>query len=294
MAEEIQLPGSRSEGLHTEGESLGAAQEALMEKLGHGRYRKFGRFFMAALSSIPWVGSVIGAAASLSAETDQEQINDLHRLWLAEHREKAEELIRTLVQIFERLDNFGEDIQERIESPEFLALVKKCFRSWDEADTQEKRQMLKKLISNAGAIKLCPDDLIRLFILWIDQYHEAHFAVIKEIYRDPGTTRGEIWDNIHGQRPREDSSEADLFKLLIRDLSTGGVVRQERETDVYGRFRRKTPARRSPATTSGVMESAFEETKPYVLTELGKKFVHYVMEDVVSQLGGHNPISSPG
>jgi hypothetical protein len=34
------------------------------------------------------------------------------------------------------------------------------------------------------------------------------------------------------------------------------------------------------------MESAFEDTKPYVLTELGKKFVHYVMEDVVSQISG--------
>ena len=38
--------------------------------------------------------------------------------------------------------------------------------------------------------------------------------------------------------------------------------------------------------SSRVMESAFENTKPYVLTELGKQFVHYVMEDVVSQLGG--------
>jgi hypothetical protein len=37
------------------------------------------------------------------------------------------------------------------------------------------------------------------------------------------------------------------------------------------------------------MESSFEDTKPYVLTELGKQFVHYVMEDVVSQLGQHNP-----
>lgn len=39
------------------------------------------------------------------------------------------------------------------------------------------------------------------------------------------------------------------------------------------------------------MESAFENTKPYVLTELGKKFVHYVMEEVVLQIGGP---SNPG
>lgn len=37
------------------------------------------------------------------------------------------------------------------------------------------------------------------------------------------------------------------------------------------------------------MESAFEDTKPYVLTELGKQFVHYVMEDVVPVIGGSPP-----
>ena len=45
-----------------------------------------------------------------------------------------------------------------------------------------------------------------------------------------------------------------------------------------------SPAGRSRAAATGVMESAFEETKPYVLTELGKQFVHYVMDDVVQQL----------
>jgi hypothetical protein len=234
------------------------------------------------------IGGVIGAAASFSAERDQEGVNDLHRLWLEEHKEKVNELGATFGDVFTRLDNFGDDIQERIQSPEYLALVKKCFRSWDEADTQDKKQMLKKLITNAGAIKLCPDDLIRLFMNWIDQYHEAHFAVIKEIYRHPGVTRGQIWDNIHGQRPRENSADADLFRYLIRELSTGGVVRQARETDDLGRFYKKERAGRPRSTSSDVMESSFEDTKPYVLTELGKQFVHYVTEDVVSQLGQQN------
>jgi hypothetical protein len=38
--------------------------------------------------------------------------------------------------------------------------------------------------------------------------------------------------------------------------------------------------------TSRTMESSFEETKPYVLTELGRQFVHYVIEDVVNQISG--------
>jgi len=265
--------------------ALEPSQSALVRKLSGGRGRKYVRFVVAALSSIPWVGGLFSAAASLSAEKDQETTNELHRLWLEEHKEKVQDLGETLGDIFTRLDNFGDEVQERIESPEYLALVKRTFRSWDEADTQEKRQMLKKLIANAGAITLCPDDLIRLFIGWIDQYHEAHFTVIKEIYRNPGVTRGQIWDHIHGQRVREDSADADLFRYLIRDLSTGGVIRQARETDMYGRFLKKETRGPRDPNPSRTMESAFDDTKPYVLTELGKQFVHYVMEDVVTQIG---------
>jgi len=32
------------------------------------------------------------------------------------------------------------------------------------------------------------------------------------------------------------------------------------------------------------MESAFEDTKPYVLTELGKQFVHYTMSEIVPRI----------
>ena len=95
-----------------------------------------------------------------------------------------------------------------------------------------------------------------------------------------------MWDNIHQVRPREDSSEADLFRYLIRDLSTGGVIRQARETDMSGHFLKRDTRGQSHQSSGRLMESAFEETKPYVLTELGKKFVHYVTEDVVPQLGG--------
>jgi hypothetical protein len=145
--------------------------------------------------------------------------------------------------------------------------------------------MFKKLITNAGASKLCSDDLVRLFLHWTDLYHETHFVVIKEIYQHPNITRGQLWDRIHGPRPREDSSEADLFRYLIRDLSTGGVIRQARETDPAGRFLKKESGGQSYQANSRVMESAFENSKPYVLTELGKQFVHYVMDDVVSQIG---------
>jgi hypothetical protein len=265
-------------------ELIEPSQDALVAKLSAGRSHKYARFVVAALSSIPWVGGFMAASASLSAEREQQGINELQRLWLEEHKNKIKELNATLADIFIRLDNFGDEVEQRMESPEYLALVKKAFRSWDEADTETKKQMFKKLITNAGAIKLCPDDLIRLFLHWIELYDETHFIVIKEVYRHTQITRGQLWDNIHNLRPREDSSEADLFRYLIRDLSTGGVIRQARETDMSGHFLKRDTRGQSHQSSGRFMESAFEDTKPYVLTELGKKFVHYVMEDVVPQI----------
>jgi hypothetical protein len=73
--------------------------------------------------------------------------------------------------------------------------------------------------------------------------------------------------------------------MLIRDLSTGGVIRQPRETDYQGKFlKRKVGGPRR--ASSSTMESAFEDTKQYVLTELGSKFVHYTMTELVRQIGG--------
>ena len=114
--------------------------------------------------------------------------------------------------------------------------------------------------------------------------------MIREIYQKPGSTRYDIWNAIHEENPREDSAEADLYKLLIRELSNGGVIRQARDTTADGQFLRRQPTRHrgKPTTT---MESALEDTKQYVLTELGKQFVHYTMTEVVPRLG---PNDKPG
>ena len=271
-----------------EPELLEPSQEALVQRLCEGKNRKYVRFLVAALGSIPWIGGFIAASASLAAEREQQGINDLQQVWLQEHKGKIAELRDALADIFRRLDNFGDQIQQRIESPEYLTLVRKTFRSWDESDTKEKKQMLKRLIMNAGAIQLCDDDLIRLFLHWVELYHETHFVVVRAIYRSHRITRGQLWNVIRGTpKPREDSYDADLFKYLIRDLSTGGVIRQERQTDVYGNFvKKEPPARRHP--TGNVMKSAFDDTEFYVLTDLGAKFVHYVMEDVAPQLNANS------
>lgn len=257
--------------------------EAELGKIKDAEKRKrVTRFIIAALSSIPWIGGFFSASASLNAELEQSATNEIYELWLQEHSSKIEELGRTISDILKRFDSFGERINERLESPEYLDLVKKGFRIWDKADTQDKRDFIRRLLANSVATNLCSDDVIRLFLDWIEKYHESHFYVIKYIFDEKGITRGRIWDKIYKSRPREDSAEADLYKLLFRDLSTGGVIRQHRPVDYDGNYLRKaTPSKRG---SSRIMKSAFDNKEPYELTQLGSQFVHYCMEDVVPQI----------
>lgn len=248
------------------------------------RKRVIEKFVLAALGSIPWVGGFLSAAASYKAEESTIQQDSLQTRWLEEHQAKINALYETLENIQRRFESFGPDIDERIQSEEYLSLVRKAFRTWDESDTAEKRRYAANIVINAAGTRVCSDDVVRLFLDWLDLYHESHFVVIREIFENPGSSRYDIWTNIYGDLPREDSAEADLFKFLIRDLNTGGVIRQERDVNQLGQFVRRRPVAPRKGAVTGTMESAFEGTKPYVLTELGKQFVHYTMNEVVTRL----------
>lgn len=244
--------------------------------------RVFSKLIGAALGTIPWVGGFLSAAESFKSESSQVKKNELYEQWLQEHSKKIENLRDTLIDIVQRLNEFSEEIDERIESEEYLNIVRKGFRAWDYSDTSEKRDLIRKLLTNAGAYKLVPDDLISLFLDWINLYHETHFAVIKVIFQNPRITRFQIWQKLNGARVREDSLEADLFKLLIRDLSMGSVIRQARVIDYEGNFFKKSPQRGN--RSSSTYKSAFDNEEVYELTELGKQFVHYTMNEVVSRI----------
>jgi hypothetical protein len=251
------------------------------------RKRLIEKFVLAALGSIPWVGGFISAAVSYKTEEGSLKANNLQNQWLEEHGRKIAILMKDLETIVQRFESIGEQVDERIQSEEYLTLVRKAFRVWDESETEEKRGYVKNVVTNSAGTRLCSDDVIRLFIDWLKLYHESHFSVIRTVFKSPGATRFEIWDSIYGELPREDSAEADLYRMLIRDLSMGGVIRQERATNQYGQFlRKKTPTRKGSVPTT--MESAFEETKPYELTELGKQFVHYTMNEVVKRISSEN------
>lgn len=284
------------------GVSLPESEDELVERLKtelakaepSAKRRITEKLLLAALGSIPWLGGFISAAADFKAEEGAARQDKLQTEWLREHERRIRELLETLHDVQSRIAQLGPDVEERIQSEEYLTLVRGAFRAWDEAETEEKRRYAANLLVNAAGTRVCSDDVVRLFIKWIDEYHESHFAVIREIYKHPRASRFDIWTEIYGNIPREDSAEADLFKLLIRDLSTGGVIRQERATTIDGDFLRRRSAKRlgPPPTT---LESAFEGTKPHVLTELGKQFVHYTMNEIVGRLetnGGTRPATS--
>jgi len=261
-----------------------APQVALARYLSSPNYEKYGRFIFAILGAIPWVGSIFAASSAMHAEKEQGKVNLLMYRWVEEHEHAYRRLEETVQKVIERIEQIGPSAQQRLNDEQFLGLVRRAFRVWDEATTEEKREYVRRAVTNAAATQLCSDDLVRLFLEWIAQYDEVHFRVIKAIFKAPGSTRADIWDEIHGENVRENSAEADLFKLIIRDLSTGSVIRQHRDTTHDGRFlARKAPRTRQPR--SPVMASAFDDDKPYELTELGGQFIHYVLNEVVPRLG---------
>lgn len=244
-----------------------------------GNFGKIGRGALQIGSVIPYVGGIFSAIASAWSENEQKKANQFFEQWLKMLQDEIKEKEETIIEILARLDLQDEKVRQRIDSPEYQSLIKKTFREWSGAESKEKRIYIRNILANAAATDLTVDDVIRLFIDWINKYSELHFKVIGTIYNSKGITRGDVWRKLGKGNVRENSAEADLYKLLFRDLSTGGIVRQSRETDYNGNYIKKNksnPYRNS----SNTMKSAFDDDESYELTQLGQQFVHYAMTDI--------------
>jgi hypothetical protein len=259
-------------------------REQLDDALSKGMGPKAARYALACLGAVPVVGGVIAGAAGAWSEAEQEHFNKVFTAWLKMQEDELREIGITIAEVMSRLDLNDETIRKRLESPEYLRLIKKCFRDWSAAESEEKRVLVRNLLTNAAASTICSDDMVLMFVKWIDLYSEAHFKVMRHIYKHPGCTRLEIWNAVGGERSREDSAEADLFKLLVFDLSTGHVIRQHRPKDYYGNFVKQRSVKRS-GPPSTIMKSAFDDEKTYELTELGAQFVRYTMEGIMPKIG---------
>lgn len=230
--------------------------------------------------AIPFAGGVLSAIAGAWSEGEHEKVNRFFKHWIQMLQDELKEKEQTIIEIMARLNLQDDAISERVESKEYQSLLRKTFREWSGAESKDKREYIRNILSNAAATRVTSDDVVRLFIDWINQYSEMHFQVIGAIYNSDGITRSQIWKKIGKGPVREDSADADLYKLLFRDLSTGGIIRQHREIDRFGNFVPKPTQRRPKGSGPKPPVSAFDENEGYDLTALGRQFVHYAMTDL--------------
>lgn len=231
---------------------------------------------------VPFASGFLSAAAGAWSENEQEKVNSFFREWVKMFKDEMREKEQTILEIVARLDIHDDEISKRMRSNEYQSLLKKTFREWSGAESEKKREYIRNILTNAAASSVTSDDVVRLFIDWLKNYSEMHFDVIASVYNTNGITRGGIWKKIGKAAVREDSPEAGLYRLLIRELNIGGIIRQHRQKDPSGNFYGKAPQKRNVASSSGPkqMESAFDETEQYELSELGQQFVHYAMTDL--------------
>ena len=168
--------------------------------------------------AIPLAGGVLSAVAGAWSEGEQEKINRFFEQWVQMLKDELKEKEDTIFEIMARLDLQDEAISKRVESAEYQSLVRKTFREWSGAESKEKRTYIRNILSNAAATTLSSDDVVRMYIDWINQYSELHFHVIGAIYNSGGISRGAIWQKIGKGPVREDSADADLYKLLFQHL----------------------------------------------------------------------------
>lgn len=242
---------------------------------------KIGRALLNAGGSVPFVGGLLSAAAGAWSESEQETVNNVFKQWLDHLEEELADKAETILEIMARLDIQDQKVKNRVESSEFQSLVKKSFRNWSNIDTESKRRRVRNLLANAAATELVSDDVVRLFIDWTNKYSDFHFQVVGIIWDEAPISRYEIWQKIGRNPAREDSADADLFRLLIDELSQGRVIRQQRKTDSDGRFLRQKSVNVRKGEASPYMKSSFDKEKLYVLTELGSQFVSYAMNELV-------------
>ena len=254
------------------------------------RISKLSRGAIQALGgAVPFVGGVFSAFAGIWSEKEQDEVNKFFKYWVQGLEEELKEKEATLIEIMARLDLNDEEISKRVKSREYQSIARKTFRDWSAAESESKRTYIRNILSNAASSKLASDDVIRLFIAWIETYSELHFQVIAAIYNSNGISRGQIWQKIGRKQAREDSADADVYKLLIRDLSTGGIIRQHRKVDYHGNFIAKAKRTKSNTRNQSTLKSAFDEKELYVLTELGQQFIHYAMTDLPVRIEFHDP-----
>jgi hypothetical protein len=238
--------------------------------------------------AVPPGGDPFSAAAGAWSEKDREKVNRFIEHWKRMMTDELAEKKQTFIDIMTRLDFQDEKVLKRLDSEAYQSLVRKTFRDWAGTESRGKRDIIRNVLANAATTDTTSDDVVRLFLDWIRGYSELHFKVINAVHNSNGITRAGIWKQIGQGFVREESADGDLYKLLIRDLITGGIIRQHRDTDYYGNpvSESEQTHKRSGAETA---RAAFDDEDYFELTPLGKQFVHYAMTEIPPKIEIRKP-----
>ncbi|MFC3032786.1 hypothetical protein ACFOEE_09675 [Pseudoalteromonas fenneropenaei] len=90
---------------------------------------------------VPFVGGVFSAIAVAWSEKEQDKVNKFFRHWAQMLEDELKEKEETIVEIMARLDLQDQAISERVDSRSYQSLVKKTFREWSCAESEEKREL---------------------------------------------------------------------------------------------------------------------------------------------------------
>ena len=148
--------------------------------------------------AVSFAGGLFSAAAGAWSENEQERVNRFFRHWIKMLEDEIREKERTILEIMARLDIHDEKIAKRLESKEYQSLLKKTFREWSGAESEDKRTFIRNILANAAASYMTSDEVVRLFIDWLKTYSELHFKVIAIIYKHGtnGVSRGGVWSDL--------------------------------------------------------------------------------------------------
>src|ERR1041385_2012916 len=112
--------------------------------------------------AIPFAGGIFSAAAGAWSEHEQERVNRFFKQWLKMLEDEIKEKEKTILEIMARLDMHDPKIADRIESKEYQSILKKTFREWSGAESEEKRVYIRNILANAAASTMTSDEVVRL------------------------------------------------------------------------------------------------------------------------------------
>jgi excinuclease UvrABC ATPase subunit len=101
--------------------------------------------------------------------------------------DEIKEKEKTIIEIMARLDMHNEETVRRIESREYQSLLKKTFREWSGAESEDKRTYIRNILANAAATS-CHDFVdnqvrLHLFVLAYNLGNFLRQAVLPQAVR---------------------------------------------------------------------------------------------------------------